>query len=187
MKKSLRFEVFARDGFVCQYCGSRPPDVVLEVDHIHPRSRGGTDDIINLVTSCYECNRGKRAKVLSQIAPRPDADMALMQIQQEMAEAKRFMKAKQQRDKYMAQVCDALRGTWAHVLTDDPLPSDRVLLPWIERYGTEEVEKSIRIASTAYTSGKFGSQYYPETAFKKLLPYIGAVLRNREQRKETVN
>jgi 5-methylcytosine-specific restriction endonuclease McrA len=35
------------------------PDVVLEVDHVVPRSRGGTDDPDNLITSCQDCNRGK--------------------------------------------------------------------------------------------------------------------------------
>jgi len=35
------------------------PDVTLEVDHVVPRSRGGTDDPENLVTSCQDCNRGK--------------------------------------------------------------------------------------------------------------------------------
>ena len=85
ISKSVRFEIFARDGFTCQYCGRRPPEVVLEVDHIHPQSKGGTDDVINLTTSCYDCNRGKRAKVLGAIAPRPDADMAFLKVQQENA------------------------------------------------------------------------------------------------------
>ena len=35
MSKKMRFDVFKRDGFQCQYCGSTPPSVVLEVDHIH--------------------------------------------------------------------------------------------------------------------------------------------------------
>lgn len=187
MKKSLRFEIFARDGFICQYCGSRPPDCVLEVDHIHPVSRGGTDDSINLVTSCYECNRGKRAKVLSQIAPRPDADMALLQIQQELAEAKRFMKAKKQRDKYMTEVCGALRESWSKYLTEDPLPSDATLVPWIRRYGAEEVDQAISIASRAYMKRQFG--YYASSAFKNLLPYIGGILRKRDEegQKESIN
>lgn len=68
--KSLRFDVFARDGFTCQYCGRRPPDVVLELDHIHPVSKDGPDDILNLITACFDCNRGKAAKVISDIAPR---------------------------------------------------------------------------------------------------------------------
>ena len=34
LSAKLRFEVFKRDSFVCQYCGSHPPQVVLHVDHI---------------------------------------------------------------------------------------------------------------------------------------------------------
>jgi len=59
--KKLRFEIFIRDSFQCQYCGKRPPEVILEIDHILPRKRGGKDDPENLITSCFECNRGKRA------------------------------------------------------------------------------------------------------------------------------
>lgn len=187
MKKSLRFEVFARDGFICQYCGSRPPDVVLEVDHIHPVSRGGTDDILNLTTSCYDCNRGKRAKILNQISPRPDADMAFMQIQQELAEAKRFLTAKRARDKAHKELCEALAETWGKCLTPGSVPSDKVLIPWITRYGADEVETSIRSAIPAYLNGRF-KYMDDDRAFQKLLPYVGAILRNRENdRKETVN
>jgi hypothetical protein len=59
MKKTLRFEVFKRDNFRCVYCGRTPPEVILEVDHILPKSKNGSDDINNLVTSCSDCNRGK--------------------------------------------------------------------------------------------------------------------------------
>ena len=57
--KKIRFEVFKRDGFQCVYCGKTPPEVILEVDHIEPVSKGGTDDLNNLVTACFDCNRGK--------------------------------------------------------------------------------------------------------------------------------
>ena len=57
--KRLRFEIFKRDSFTCQYCGQFPPHVILEVDHLTPRASGGSDDIENLVTSCFACNRGK--------------------------------------------------------------------------------------------------------------------------------
>lgn len=59
--KSLRFQVFRRDGHVCQYCGGRPPDVALVVDHVVPAALGGSDDPENLVTSCRDCNSGKAA------------------------------------------------------------------------------------------------------------------------------
>lgn len=59
LPKKTRFEVFKRDSFKCQYCGRSAPDVILEIDHIIPVAEGGKDDIINLVTSCRDCNRGK--------------------------------------------------------------------------------------------------------------------------------
>lgn len=61
----VRFEVFKRDKFTCQYCGRKAPDVVLNIDHIKPVAKGGTNEIMNLVTSCFECNNGKRDKCLS--------------------------------------------------------------------------------------------------------------------------
>lgn len=63
--KKTRFEVFKRDSFTCQYCGQKAPDVILEVDHISPVSRGGTGDILNLITACWDCNSGKGARELS--------------------------------------------------------------------------------------------------------------------------
>lgn len=55
----LRFEVFKRDSFTCQYCGRKSPDVVLQVDHIKPVCTGGDNTLLNLITSCVECNSGK--------------------------------------------------------------------------------------------------------------------------------
>ena len=60
----LRFEVFKRDSFTCKWCGKSSPDVVLNIDHIEPVSKGGTNDILNLITSCFECNSGKSNRLL---------------------------------------------------------------------------------------------------------------------------
>lgn len=59
LSKKIRFEVFKRDQFTCQYCGKKAPDVILHVDHIQPVSKGGTNDLLNLITSCQDCNLGK--------------------------------------------------------------------------------------------------------------------------------
>lgn len=68
ISKKTRFEVFKRDGFKCQYCGRSAPDVVLEVDHIVSVAEGGPDEMINLITSCRDCNRGKGKRLLSDDA-----------------------------------------------------------------------------------------------------------------------
>lgn len=68
ISKKTRFEVFKRDGFKCQYCGRSAPEVVLEVDHIIPVCKGGYNDVLNLVTACYDCNHGKQGNSLDDSA-----------------------------------------------------------------------------------------------------------------------
>ena len=75
LSKKLRFEIFKRDGFVCQYCGAHPPSAVLHVDHIDPVKLGGTNHPDNLITACQACNQGKAATPLDAV-PQSLADRA---------------------------------------------------------------------------------------------------------------
>jgi len=59
LSKRLRFKIFEKYNFTCQYCGRKPPEVVLEVDHVVSRKDGGLDEELNLICSCFDCNRGK--------------------------------------------------------------------------------------------------------------------------------
>lgn len=59
IKGKLRFEIFKRDNFTCQYCGRKAPEVKLTIDHRDAQSAGGSDDITNLKTCCEDCNSGK--------------------------------------------------------------------------------------------------------------------------------
>jgi hypothetical protein len=173
--KGLRFDIFHRDGFTCQYCGKRPPDVVLELDHIHPVANGGDNDPLNLITSCAECNRGKSAKLLGSVAPRPDADLKFLEVQQEVAEARRYLAAKDQREKAYAQVITALDGVWLSALTPEISPTDRQWRVWLTTYAPREIEDAIYKASPKYQAGQFGR--WDETAFKKLLPYVSGIMK----------
>jgi hypothetical protein len=65
ISKKIRFEVFKRDSFTCQYCGRSAPEVVLHLDHIHPVSKDGEEDVLNYLTACNDCNAGKGARLLS--------------------------------------------------------------------------------------------------------------------------
>jgi 5-methylcytosine-specific restriction endonuclease McrA len=65
ISKKLRFEIFKRDSFRCQYCGKSAPEVVLEIDHVDPVAGGGKSDILNLLTACNPCNAGKGKRLLS--------------------------------------------------------------------------------------------------------------------------
>jgi 5-methylcytosine-specific restriction endonuclease McrA len=60
----LRFRVLSRDNFTCRYCGRSAPEVPIEADHVYPASLGGPSTLDNLVAACWDCNHGKRNRVL---------------------------------------------------------------------------------------------------------------------------
>lgn len=68
--KLSRREIFARDSFTCQYCGTRSND--LTIDHVVPRSRGGQHTWTNVVTACRSCNHRKGGKSLQEARLRLD-------------------------------------------------------------------------------------------------------------------
>lgn len=57
--------VLSRDHYTCQYCGATPPAKNLTVDHVLPRSRGGTTSWENVAAACEKCNgrKGSRTPV----------------------------------------------------------------------------------------------------------------------------
>ena len=56
---SIRYEVLKRAEFRCELCGISAEEKSLEVDHIHPKSLGGKDDLFNYQALCYSCNASK--------------------------------------------------------------------------------------------------------------------------------
>jgi hypothetical protein len=90
--QKIRFEIFKRDKFICQYCGRTPPDVKLEVDHIMPLSQGGSDESANLLTSCWDCNRGKAGDPLGFIKIRKDLVEEMESLQEKEMQLREYQK-----------------------------------------------------------------------------------------------
>jgi 5-methylcytosine-specific restriction endonuclease McrA len=67
-RRITRRAVFARDSWTCQYCGRTSH---LTVDHVLPRSRGGTSVWENIVTSCAPCNRRKGDRMPTEVQMHP--------------------------------------------------------------------------------------------------------------------
>ena len=63
IKGTIRYRVLSRAKFRCELCGISADRKALEVDHIVPRNKGGTDDESNLQSFCYSCNAMKRDTV----------------------------------------------------------------------------------------------------------------------------
>ncbi|MBV9536016.1 MAG: HNH endonuclease [Solirubrobacterales bacterium] len=82
-RKITRRAIFARDNWTCQYCGSRAN---LTVDHVVPRSKGGTSCWENIVASCAPCNRRKGSSLPRQVGmsllrqPRTPAPQVFIQV-----------------------------------------------------------------------------------------------------------
>ncbi|MFQ5743268.1 MAG: HNH endonuclease [Acidobacteriota bacterium] len=57
--KFTRSNIYLRDRYRCQYCGRRGRAGELNIDHLIPRSRGGTSNWENVVVACVACNRRK--------------------------------------------------------------------------------------------------------------------------------
>ena len=69
LSPSLRAKVLRRDNYTCQDCGASPrsdDEVILHVHHTVPVSKGGTNELSNLVTNCSKCNIGKGDKICSK-------------------------------------------------------------------------------------------------------------------------
>lgn len=67
MTKKLRLQIKERDNYTCCLCGNsvyKEPNLLLEIDHIVPISKGGLTEENNLQTLCWKCNRAKSDKMI---------------------------------------------------------------------------------------------------------------------------
>ena len=172
LSKRIRFEVFKRDNFTCQYCGAKAPEATLEVDHIKPVKKGGTNEIMNLITSCFDCNRGKSTKLLSDqsIIEKQRKQIEELNIKRQQLEMMLEWKNElnnideQQIEsifKYFTRCSDNIYG-----LNETVKPEIKI---WIKKYSMESIFESIDIAFEKYYAGTKESI---ENVFNK----IGAIL-----------
>lgn len=106
ISKKLRFELFKRDSFQCVYCGNRPPNVLLEIDHIIPFSKGGKDKIENLVTSCFDCNRGKSNRELTEVPNSISNERSQEKLTQYKTYIKYVKELQKLKNEQLQMVCD---------------------------------------------------------------------------------
>lgn len=153
ISKGVRFEVFKRDGFECQYCGAHPPGIILHIDHIRAVSDGGSNEIDNLVTACEPCNLGKGARPLSLVP------MALKDKRNEVAEREAqihgyqaVMDARRRRlDMEASVVCSIFEGNAAgRTLSPSSMVSVRKFLTDI---GLHEVMEAMEVACSRKPGG----------------------------------
>jgi len=163
----LRFEIFKRDRFTCRYCGRTTPSVVLEIDHIVPVAEGGTDGPENLVTSCYECNRGKGAVPLDEI-PLADEDMhertvLLLERELQLREYNEVLRrAREREERETDELMDYWCGLWGLKRDTAPLyaiPDPVQIEQFLRIVAAEDIRRAMRTAAVAMKTAHQGLKY----------------------------
>lgn len=131
VSKKIRFDVFKRDNFTCQYCGHSPPAVVLELDHIIPRSKGGPDSIDNYITACFECNRGKGKHTLDVTPETIEAKRKL--LKEKRLQLKAFTRLIEKQEEDLDYAMAGVVATF-HRSFPDQLPTTRFINGTIRKF-----------------------------------------------------
>lgn len=163
LSKRIRFEVFKRDRFTCQYCGRRPPEVMLEVDHVHPRVEGGSDDQSNLTTACFDCNRGKGKHRLGDVAPAIDELELLGGIQDMLERAAALKQSAAAAEAQRAaedNVIRTIRRWYAEALGDDSCVEDSSLRMFLRRLSVDAISEAITAAERMLDRKPYSPAYY---------------------------
>ncbi len=139
ISKRMRFEVFKRDQFTCQYCGATPPNVLLECDHEDPVSLGGKTEIDNLVTACHACNRGKSNIPLGLVS-QSMADRAAETLERESQIAGYQAILKQKRMRLDGDAREILEA-FCKYFTKDGIPKDHFtsIKRFVDKLGLDDV------------------------------------------------
>lgn len=178
LSKQTRFEVFKRDSFKCQYCGRGINETILEVDHITPVAEGGTNDLINLITSCRDCNRGKGKRKLSDRAMAEKESKYLEEEQARLEQSQMVIEWKKQllaqRESEIEYLSDYIESITNWGVSDHGKTTLRSL---ISRFGFKEVCEATEISYSKYYKD---TEWSWDNAFKK----IGGICYNRRKQSE---
>ncbi len=148
IRLGVRFEIFKRDAFTCQYCGKRPPEALLEVDHIVAVSSGGTNDEGNLVTSCFECNRGKSNRSLGNLAPAPGSDRAA-ELEERALQSKAYAEAVMLRNGVIENMVSDFLLLWIDSFgRGNNIPSERSLKMFLDRMSLQDLQNCMVITAS---------------------------------------
>lgn len=184
ISKTVRFEVFKRDKFKCQYCGASAPHVLLQVDHINPIANNGTNELLNLITSCFDCNNGKRDKLLTDDTRITKQKEQLEQLQERREQLEMMMEWHQGLKNLDEETVNKLKDYWEQLAKGYSINENGVgtLKKWLKKFDCDEILKAMDNAATQYLEwdGDVVTSESWEIAYSK----IGAIISVERQTKE---
>jgi hypothetical protein len=180
INQRLRFEVFKRDKFTCQYCGQQAPDVILNCDHIRPLADGGETDLLNLITSCRACNGGKGAVRLTDASALDRQRSTLADLEERRQQIEMML---QWRDELRSidrttvdQICDRIQEC-SQLRPNKAGEAD--IAKWLRRFTVSELIQAFDQAFDLHLRWDGGGNVLTEswdTAFRKV-PACASMIR----------
>lgn len=165
-----RFDIFKRDSFTCQYCGKGTTNgVVLEVDHIVPVCEGGNNSKENLVTACWDCNRGKGGRELTQV-PETLQEKTAKMVEKE-AQYKVFKKIQDKTEARLASEIDSIDAIYQEEFPKRELTANfkqTSVRNFIDKLGVLEVQISMRKAVSKCNNGDGAAKYFCGICWNKI-------------------
>lgn len=182
ISKKLRFEVFKRDKFTCQYCGKQAPNVILEADHINPVSKGGTNELLNLTTSCYDCNRGKTNTKLDDdsVVVKQRKQLELLQERREQIDL--MFQWKNELNKIDGDITDMVIDYIDNKIDNFSLNDSGKLkiAAFTKKYGLADILESVDISATKYL--RYDSEgNLTQESVEDFINKIGGILFNKNK------
>lgn len=158
IRKKDRFEIFKRDSFTCQYCGKSAPDVILEIDHIKPVSKGGDNELENLITSCQDCNAGKRDRELSDSAVLIKRKSQLNELQKRREQLKMMLDWQNGLKQIEEESIQALINFWNESVIPFSLNEYGIskIRDYSKKFSTQEILDGMRVSIAQYVKYENG-------------------------------
>lgn len=189
----IRFEVFKRDRFTCAYCGKHPPDVLLEADHIIPKAAGGSDEITNLTTACWDCNRGKSDRMLEEGVTPAVARAKVDDLRERLEQAAEYAKLIGTQENLIAKQLQIVIDVWARAFAAAAVeedggtywrlpghyavwPNERSIKLFLRRLPVNEILAAIDIAaSTHEESTEYACRLFYKVCWRRIKGETGPI------------
>jgi len=155
------------------------PDVVLEIDHINPVVNGGNNGMMNLITSCFDCNRGKGKRKLTDKEEVKKQQEQLKELNEKREQLKMMMEWRKELEQFNEEQVSLVNDLF-ETYTDSCLNEigKSNVQKWIENFGLTEVLDCTKISINQYYNSE------DEKTTGKVLDYIPKICNVRRRQKD---
>ncbi|NMA06481.1 MAG: HNH endonuclease [Ruminococcaceae bacterium] len=151
------------------------PDVILEIDHISPVKDGGNDNILNLITSCFDCNRGKGARKLSDNQTLKKQQEQLKLINEKREQLKLLVQWKEELDAFENEQLEIIEDLFSESTGHHFSEHGKIRIKnTIKRYGFEETLECTKISIAQYYNGS-------NESIEKTFDFINRICATRQK------